>query len=75
MRRVGFTDEVNFGQVDDELKYRLLFIQDINMVFTILSAILHLTNIRFSHDDETDGVYIEDEYPLEVGMQLDLQTN
>ncbi len=37
------------------------------MVFTILSAILHLTNIRFSHDDETDGVYIEDEYPLEVG--------
>jgi len=41
--------------------------EDINMVFTILSAILHLTNIRFSHDDETDGVYIEDEYPLEVG--------
>ena len=37
------------------------------MVFTILSAILHLTNIRFSHDDETDGVYIDDEYPLEVG--------
>jgi len=37
------------------------------MVFTILSAILHLTNIRFSHDDETDGVYIEEEYPLEVG--------
>ena len=37
------------------------------MMFTILSAILHLTNIRFSHDDETDGVFIEDEYPLEVG--------
>lgn len=41
--------------------------KDINMVFTILSAILHLTNIRFSHDDETDGVFIDDEYPLEVG--------
>lgn len=40
------------------------------MVFTILSAILHLTNIRFSHDDETDGVYIEDEYPLEVVCTL-----
>jgi hypothetical protein len=40
------------------------------MVFTILSAILHLTNIRFSHDDETDGVYIEDEYPLEVGRLI-----
>ncbi|CAF1289999.1 unnamed protein product [Adineta steineri] len=44
--------------------------EDINMVFTILSAILHLTNIRFSHDDETDGVYIEDEYPLEVVCTL-----
>ncbi|CAF0736150.1 unnamed protein product [Rotaria sordida] len=43
---------------------------DINMVFTILSAILHLTNIQFSHDDETDGVYIEDEYPLEVVCTL-----
>jgi hypothetical protein len=42
------------------------------MMFTILSAILHLTNIRFSHDDETDGVFIEDEYPLEVGKY---QTN
>jgi len=41
--------------------------EDINMVFTILSAILHLTNIRFQHDDETDGVYIENEHPLEVG--------
>ena len=40
------------------------------MVFTILSAILHLTNIRFSHDEETDGVYIEDEYPLEVVCTL-----
>ena len=37
------------------------------MIFTILSAILHLTNIRFRHDDETDGVYVENEYPLEVG--------
>ncbi|CAF3672927.1 unnamed protein product [Rotaria sp. Silwood1] len=44
--------------------------EDISMVFTILSAILHLTNIRFSHDDETDGVYIEDEYPLEVVCSL-----
>ncbi len=28
---------------------------------------MHLTNIKFAHDEETDGVYIEDEYPLEVG--------
>ncbi len=36
-------------------------------MFTLLAAILHLTNIRFAQDEETDGVYIEDEYPLEVG--------
>ncbi|CAF0847463.1 unnamed protein product [Didymodactylos carnosus] len=44
--------------------------EDTNIVFTLLSAILHLTNIRFSHDDETDGVFIEDEYPLEVVCTL-----
>ncbi|CAF4361367.1 unnamed protein product, partial [Adineta steineri] len=44
--------------------------KDINIVFTILSAILHLTNIQFTRDDETDGVYIEDEYPLEVVCTL-----
>ena len=44
------------------------------MVFTILSAILHMTNIRFSHDEETDGVFIEDEYPLEVGKSSTLRT-
>ena len=37
-------------------------------MFTLLAAILHMTNIKFSQDDETDGVYIDDEYPLEVGM-------
>jgi myosin heavy subunit len=37
------------------------------MIFTILAAILHLTNIHFRHDDDTDGVYVENEYPLEVG--------
>ena len=42
-------------------------LKDINLVFTLLAAILHLTNIKFFHDEETDGVYIEDEYPLEVG--------
>jgi hypothetical protein len=31
---------------------------------------LHLTNIKFCQDEETDGVYIEDEYPLEVVSNL-----
>lgn len=41
--------------------------KDISLVFTLLASILHLTNIKFSQDEETDGVFIEDEYPLEVG--------
>ena len=36
-------------------------------MFILLSAILHLTNIKFLDDDETDGVYINDEYPLKLG--------
>ncbi len=39
-------------------------------MFIILSAILHLTNIKFSQDEETDGVYIYDEQPLKVVAQL-----
>ncbi|CAF0802357.1 unnamed protein product [Didymodactylos carnosus] len=44
--------------------------EDTTIVFTLLSAILHLTNIRFSHDDETDGVFVEDEHALEVVCSL-----
>lgn len=40
--------------------------EDIRLVFIILSAILHLTNIKFLLDDETDGVYIADEIPLKI---------
>ena len=36
-----------------------------------MAAILHMTNIKFSQDEETDGVYIDDEYPLEVGMKIE----
>jgi hypothetical protein len=43
-------------------------LKDIKLVFTCLAAILHLTNIKFAQDDETDGVYIEDEWPLEIGI-------
>ncbi len=38
-------------------------------MFTLLASILHLTNIRFVYDEETDAVHIEDEYPLEIGKK------
>ena len=39
-----------------------LSFQDTDTLFAYLSAILHLTDIRFETDSETDGVYIADEY-------------
>ena len=44
-----------------------LIFQDTDTIFAYLSAILHLTDIQFAADHETDGVYIVDEYPLHVG--------
>lgn len=41
--------------------------QNTDTIFAYLSAILHLTNIQFELDHETDGVFIADEYPLLVG--------
>lgn len=58
-------------QTQKEIMKRVGFLDDdISLVFTLLAAILHLTNIKFLQDEETDGVYIDDEYPLEVGMLI-----
>lgn len=45
-------------------------LKDLSLVITILASILHLTNIKFVYDDESDGVYIEDEYPLNIGKLI-----
>ena len=36
----------------------------------MLGAILHITDIQFDHDYETDGVYIVHEEMLEMGIIL-----
>ena len=41
--------------------------QDVNMIFALLAAILHITDIKFETDIETDGVYIVDERLMEIG--------
>ena len=48
--------------------------EDVTMIFTILAAILHLTNIRFQQDDDTDGVYVENETPLEISKTGEKKT-
>ena len=45
----------------------ICLLQEIAMTHTLLSAILHITNIEFAPDETTDGVFIVDEYPMQVG--------
>nr|AHX26704.1 chitin synthase [Owenia fusiformis] len=44
--------------------------KDVSTVYTLLSSILHLSNIDFANNEVTDGVYITDEYPLKVVANL-----
>lgn len=40
------------------------------MIYTMLSAILQTSQVKFSQDPETGGAYIEDEYSIKVVAQL-----
>ncbi|CAH1772774.1 unnamed protein product [Owenia fusiformis] len=44
--------------------------QDRKMIFALLAAILYVGDIQFEKDPDTDGVYIVDEYPLDVVADL-----
>jgi len=34
----------------------------------MLTAVIHIADIKFLHDADTDGVYIENEEILEIGL-------
>ena len=34
----------------------------------MLTAVVHISDINFLHDSDTDGVYIENEEVLEIGL-------
>lgn len=36
----------------------------------MLTAVIHITDIRFLHDSDTDGSYIENEERLDMGLLL-----
>lgn len=36
-------------------------------IIAMLTAIVHISDIKFLHDSDTDGVYVEDEEILEIG--------
>ncbi|XP_041375436.1 myosin-IIIb-like [Gigantopelta aegis] len=44
--------------------------EDVAAIFTLLSSILHVTNIVFHDDIDTDGVYVVDEFPLRIASNL-----
>lgn len=41
-------------------------IQQYDGVVAILTAVIHITDLKFVHDAETDGVYIENEDLLQI---------
>jgi len=42
--------------------------QEVSLIFTLLSAILHVTNITFTREDETDRVYMKESNHLSIGQ-------
>nr|AHX26699.1 chitin synthase [Leptochiton asellus] len=44
--------------------------EEIGMIFTLLSSVIHLTNLTFLPDEETEGVQIDDEFTLRVVANL-----
>ena len=48
----------------------LIVSQEINMILALLASILHITDIQFSEDYETDGVFIVREDVMEIGKSL-----
>jgi len=47
-----------------------LVYQDIDGILAVLAAILHITDIQFVEDPETDGVFIENEKLPTIGVFL-----
>ena len=39
-------------------------------MYTCLSSVLFFTNIEFQPDDDNDGTYIIDEYPVNIGESV-----
>jgi len=37
-------------------------------IIAMLTAVVHISDINFLHDTDTDGVYIENEEILEIGL-------
>jgi len=48
--------------------YVCLLIQQREAIIAMLTAVIHISDIKFLHDSDTDGVYIENEDILEIGL-------
>ena len=44
--------------------------QEVGAILAILASILHISDIQFEYDYETDGVYIRNESMMEMGKKL-----
>jgi len=46
----------------------VLLLQQREAIIAMLTAVIHISDINFLHDADTDGVYIENEEILEIGL-------
>lgn len=49
------------------MRVTVLYVQEVHMVTVVLAAIIHLAEIVFEEDSETNGVFITNEHSLEHG--------
>ncbi|KAI0242733.1 Myosin-IIIb [Lamellibrachia satsuma] len=61
-----------FDEMESELYTVGFHADDFATVYTCLAAVLFITNIQFRQDDDSDGTYIIDEYPVSIGAILNL---
>jgi len=43
-------------------------LQQREAIIAMLTAVIHIADINFLHDADTDGVYIDNEEVLEIGL-------
>ncbi|KAK2181092.1 hypothetical protein NP493_411g02028 [Ridgeia piscesae] len=56
-----------FKEMESELGSVGFDSDDMATIYSCLAAVLFITNIQFQPDDDSDGTYIIDEYPVSIG--------
>ena len=47
-----------------------IIFQETEMILALLASVLHITDIKFENDPESDGVFIKQEDIMEIGRHF-----